>query len=215
MSTILIVEDDAGLTILEIVPFAPPVGVTLSESHNATNEVTEFPVEEGANISDHVRPGLKTVSLEVLITNTPIQVDPFQVTGGLTSNLLNLPIPFSPLSEAAPPLGTPGFVTRSLVNAIEGRTSTPVIFAYTLTFDDYEPVMNVYDTLKSIRDEGKLIRILTTFQEYKDMVLVNMGALKSAQEGSGARFTLDFKEIRTVTTETVASPEPEEPRGAK
>lgn len=45
---------------------------TLSEQHTSSAQVTEHPVETGANITDHVRPMLDKVQLEGFITNTPI-----------------------------------------------------------------------------------------------------------------------------------------------
>lgn len=43
----------------------------VSEQFSAEVDVTEHPVEKGANISDHARPRPETVTLEGVITNTP------------------------------------------------------------------------------------------------------------------------------------------------
>lgn len=45
---------------------------TMSENHEGTAEVTEHEVERGADLADHVRPQRAQLSLEVMITNTPI-----------------------------------------------------------------------------------------------------------------------------------------------
>ena len=42
------------------------------EDHEYTNNVTEFPVEQGFNISDHVIHYPEKVTLEGIVTNTPI-----------------------------------------------------------------------------------------------------------------------------------------------
>src|SRR4051794_30438938 len=47
-----------------------------SEKHDEPVEVTEHAVESGAAVSDHARPGPDTVTLECVVTNTPI-VTPF------------------------------------------------------------------------------------------------------------------------------------------
>ncbi len=44
----------------------------LSETHEITSTVTEHPVEQGADLSDHKRPGQRRVRLEGMVTNTPI-----------------------------------------------------------------------------------------------------------------------------------------------
>ncbi len=45
---------------------------SISESHVGEVEVTEHPVEEGANISDHARPKPETLSVEGVVSNTPL-----------------------------------------------------------------------------------------------------------------------------------------------
>lgn len=42
------------------------------ENHELRNTVTDHPVEEGYNISDHSRPEPETVSMECTISNTPV-----------------------------------------------------------------------------------------------------------------------------------------------
>lgn len=45
---------------------------TLSETHSSESEVTEHPVETGSNIVDHVRPKPESLTLEGIISNTPV-----------------------------------------------------------------------------------------------------------------------------------------------
>ncbi len=44
------------------------------EEHNGENEVTDFPVEEGANITDHSRPKPRTLSIHAYVTGTPVSL---------------------------------------------------------------------------------------------------------------------------------------------
>lgn len=48
------------------------IDAIISESHELDNEVTEYPVESGADITDNVRPKPLVVTMECLVTNTPI-----------------------------------------------------------------------------------------------------------------------------------------------
>lgn len=48
------------------------IDVTRVETHTFANEVTDHPVEEGANVSDHSRPRPYTVTMECLISDTPL-----------------------------------------------------------------------------------------------------------------------------------------------
>lgn len=49
--------------------------VTISESHQGEVEITEHPIEDGANISDHARNKQDTLTLTGLVSNTPISAD--------------------------------------------------------------------------------------------------------------------------------------------
>jgi hypothetical protein len=46
--------------------------VTIQETHTANAEITEHPVEQGADITDHVRPKPVELRMEGIITDTPI-----------------------------------------------------------------------------------------------------------------------------------------------
>jgi hypothetical protein len=48
------------------------VDATMQETHAAEAEVTEHPVEQGANITDYIRPKLKRYTIDGIISNTPI-----------------------------------------------------------------------------------------------------------------------------------------------
>jgi hypothetical protein len=43
------------------------------EDWNGPSDITQSPVENGANITDHIRPGLRTVTLQIFLTNSPIE----------------------------------------------------------------------------------------------------------------------------------------------
>ena len=44
------------------------------EDHTGENEVTDFPVEEGANITDHSRPKPRTLQIHAFVTGTPMSL---------------------------------------------------------------------------------------------------------------------------------------------
>jgi hypothetical protein len=49
---------------------------TLREVHTAESEVTENPVEKGAAVSDHSRPKPVRITIDGLVTASPLQPDP-------------------------------------------------------------------------------------------------------------------------------------------
>lgn len=49
------------------------IDVSISEKHSVGAEVSDHPVERGTNIADHIRPTPRTVQIEGLVTNHPIE----------------------------------------------------------------------------------------------------------------------------------------------
>ena len=49
-----------------------PIDAAVTEDHAYDNEVTDFPVEKGADITDHVRPKPLRITMEGFISGTPI-----------------------------------------------------------------------------------------------------------------------------------------------
>lgn len=68
------------MALLEVIfgqPQLAQIGVltldaSLEETHTSASEVTEHPVEEGANISDHIRPLPDTLEINGVVTNHPL-----------------------------------------------------------------------------------------------------------------------------------------------
>jgi len=48
----------------------------LRETHNRSSQVSEFPVEDGAPVSDHIRAMPVEVTIDVMATATPIDAEP-------------------------------------------------------------------------------------------------------------------------------------------
>lgn len=61
----------------------------ISEAHSGTNEVTDHPVEDGADITDHVRVKPDTVTIEGIISNTPVIAGNARFEGGLETSEQN------------------------------------------------------------------------------------------------------------------------------
>ena len=228
MSAAIIQYDDLGLTVVEFLPFDPNASsVLVSETWTGSSVTTDFPVEEGAAITDHVRPTGEIVTLEVFVTNSPTKPDLFRGNGKKT--LTPIPTAFSLGAKALPNildvsikpssstrrpgqllgiLGAPKAASLARIPSVP-----PLVSAWTLTFDKFDPVQDVNTLLKQFRDESALLTIQTSEEEIEDMVIVDLSRFKSQQEGKGgARFTISFKKIVKVSAETVSAPTPLEPR---
>jgi hypothetical protein len=159
--------------------------LTVSESHEATVTITDHPVERGANISDHGRPGLPSVSVEVYMTNTPI--NDLNGRGSIQSRRLTFPD-----------------------QGVLGIQTLPR--ASVLTFPEpFDRVKDTHDILEDLRVRVALLSVITSTRTYDSMLITRVSMPRD--EKGGANFQLDFQQIRTVTTASVTAPKPAEKRG--
>jgi hypothetical protein len=164
------------------------------QNHLSAATPTEQPVEEGADISDHVKPELDSLTMEVVVSNEPIFDVGTQMDGakGGTQQI-----------EIPNPIDIPGPVS------IPSNTTVSV-FAFDQEFDR---VRTVHGLLLDLLKAGTRLAITTSLHPYEDMVLTQVGAVKQARTGTALMATVSAREIRVVSSETVDVPEPAETRG--
>lgn len=184
--------------------------LTISESHEATAEVTEHPVEEGSKIADHVHLNPRTLSLEVYVTNTPSN----DLGGRGVRESLELQYP-----RYSPPLApTPGSLFRAAKNAVGGLVDLlsggqpPAKVTVLLFPEEFDRVQETHATLTDLWERKVTMTVVTSTKNYDSMVLTRVSLPRD--HGGGASFNLDLKHITTVTTATVKAPQPAEKRGA-
>ncbi len=191
--------------------------VTTEEQHHLKSEITEHPVEEGINVTDNVRPAADTLSLSCFISNTPItnKVDvaafvskPGKLIGAQAGAVKGEKLD---VQTYDPPLApTPGSLINALTSAIGNLlTGKKEYKAQVLKFDkDFDNVQDTYFALKELRDTAQRISVVTTVRTYKDMVIEDVSLPRSAEHGTGAKVTINMKEIRVVSTLKVKAPKP-------
>lgn len=176
---------------------------TIQESHASTATIPTHPVEQGADIADHVRVGLDQFTAEAFVTNTPIDVPDTQmdgVTGGVSGMDLDVPAP--PLSL---PIAIPG--AGAIGAALGIKNPAPQQRANVLNFSgDFDRVTAVYTALQAIVEAAELCEIATGLRYYSNMVISQLTAPRNAESGGGVTFSFQATQIRIVETKTVAAP---------
>jgi hypothetical protein len=188
-------DDDSG----RIITF----DAILDEFHEDVSEVTSHPVEEGVNVSDHVRQLPGHFSLTADTTNTPIVENPFTQRGELSSIEMRVPqytIPVEP---------TPGALYRAGLQAISsavGGLFGDTRKANVLTFSEpFNAIRETYEILRELQENAVLLQILTSLRDYEDMLLVRVAAPRGGGD-AGVSFGLDVRSIRVIESGQVASP---------
>ncbi len=175
-------------------------------------EVTEFPVEVGANISDHYRVKLTGLKLEVVCSNEPIndfthpEGAPFYGPQQLTFG--DHPYPSAGLLAT---IGTAivnpvGLLTSGLSNAL-GGDPRPVTLGPVLQFGtQFDALNTLMTTLDAIRLNAGIVDVYTRAQVYDSMVIGKVSSNRSKETGTGAKVTIEFRRIATVATEITGAP---------
>lgn len=228
MAHAFLYEDDAGFT--ELVRF----DILKVETHEAPTDVTEYPVEEGSDISDNARPGVKKLQIEGFVSNKPLlrnlkdaqQVDiasflPLQIQSkqvlpaGTRSQILDLPEKQSGL-----PLG-PGAVTQAIygfIDSLSGPVSA-TLARYRVQTDNWtvrtlqqpspvDRIVEMQEKLNDIWENSRICRVVTSLEHYDDMIIENRVSRRSVDDGSGATFSFELKKIKFVTSDIIAAPNP-------
>lgn len=171
---------------------------TVRDSSESVLAVTDHPVEAGPNVFDNARLELKKFNYQVFVSNAPIydwnsrgsQIIHTQLNPTLSGQALNVN-----------PVGAAVGAISALLN------SNGPYDAITLQWQT--PFDAVKDTLGQLLDlqvKATLIDIATPKYTQKNCLLTRASMERTSQEGTGAIFNLEFKEVRQVTLATSDSP---------
>jgi hypothetical protein len=182
------------------------IDCTVRERHGMSAEVSEHPVEDGADIADHIRRRPNALTLECVISNTPV-IAPESHADGAAEITVKVPVPPAPvklpfgLGDAAVRVGPFGELAIK-----EGRDAT------VKSFDPaFDRVQTVWAELDAMMTEGRVVTVHTSLTDYVDMAIEDVDAPRSVETFKSLRFTISFKQIRTVKSEKSTALVPSKP----
>lgn len=198
MSCVLTWEDDSGAAVSVV------FDVDNQETHEFQTVITQHPVEQGADVTDHARDALNRFTLEAYVTDSPL----FSNDGVFEKAIfraVELQIP------EYPSLGVSvSGLARAGIGALFGTPQPPK--ATFMVFDrSISRKKALLDLLDRARRDKRIVRVLTRMRDYENMMIEQISVTRSLSEGNGATFTIALTEIRFVTSETVDAPKPSEP----
>ena len=150
------------------------IDVTLSEDHKFESEVTEYPVESGSTVSDNIRPKPIMVTMEGLVSNTPL------------ASMAAVRRTRPPAEAALLALGSVGAAGALRAASSGVKTSE----------EAYQHLLTIYE-----RREPVTIR--TSLGTFENMALESLNFPRSSGEPDGLRFTASFKQIVVVKNKRV------------
>jgi hypothetical protein len=149
------------------------VDATIKQESNFKNQITSFPVENGLDISDHVRQEPDILTIEGIVSNNPAGA----YGQGETTNLIaNYP-------DAQNNNGTFAKDAFTAMLSIAGRAPIRNLTDYTNQF----PVPIMVDIIG------------TRYSIYVDMICEDFKSITTNDTGDAIHFTATFKKIRKAT----------------
>lgn len=178
---------------------------TPGETHLISATITEHPVEKGVALTDHVRQNPFKITVEVVISNTPIDLpsaadDSFTDGAKRQSTQVNLSLQqtqqITQLASGSSPSKTSSLSPSAQATAYQFSSQ-------------FDRVRKIYEALQGLVDNATAITIQTSLCLYDSMEIVSISVPRSSEMGANAmRFTIDCQEIRTVESQQVATPAP-------
>lgn len=148
---------------------------SVSETHSRESPPTEFEVENGSTVSDHVI--VKPFGLEIqgIISDSPISL-----TGSLLSTVATV---------AAPPVGVIGAAAGlALMKALT---------------DSDSPSVAAFKQIKLLQERKQPFNVFTTLNLYTNMWIKSISIPRDAQNGNALVFTVSLVELLLVQPVTV------------
>jgi len=161
---------------------------TITEGHNSTLDVTSLPIEDGFDITDHAQIKPRELTLEAVISDTPITL--LGSLGGLAAGGVGWAVGASGATVGARALAIGA--NAALAGAILSQTKARV--------------QDVYNCLLDIQKKKILLCITTGLQVYNNMILQGLNAPRDENTGKSLKFTAVLKEVIIVQSQKVILP---------
>jgi hypothetical protein len=189
------------------------IDVSVREGHELQAEITEHPVEAGANVADHIRPLPAAITIEGIVTNHPIEV-PQSNLGTARESRSSIEIEGEPSMGALSTI--PGVDQGvALLGALRLDVRSKVVFAaMALHFTEpFDRVSAVHAALVSIVERRQLVTIVTGLMTYANVALTSLSIERSGAVGRDKlEFSASGRVLRIVRSQTAKLPDPVDAR---
>lgn len=168
---------------------------SLKENHTRTAQVTDNEIEDGSTVSDHIKLDPQSVTMEGMVSSSPVAVLGLGVSEGDV-------------------LGAAKDFVNGNKNAFEDLGDS-----FTSQFKDKKKASTedlvkrpnrtpkeAWNYLKELQTLRQPFAIVTTLDRYENMVITSLSAPRTAEDGYSLKFTAQLKQIQIVSSSTVLIP---------
>jgi len=159
------------------------IDASIQETHEAVNTITRNPIEDGSNISDHITNEPFKITMECIVSETPISLLGSIATGAVTA------------------VGTQAATRHNdaVGGKLIGLAGASIVG---MVASDRSPA-EVWKHLLDIRDKKNKFSIITGLKEYDNMVFTSITPVRNSSVGHALHFTAVMEQITTVSTSLV------------
>ena len=194
---------------------------TTLEEFTRAADVTLYPIETGALLSDHYQVQPRAIVLTGVVSNAPLpppaklegkrNAAPTAI-GGVGPMRLDIPV----MQKVTGPVGVPrpivlGLPSRRLIrgNVERARSAIPQFASVLQFFDDVHRMTDVFEVIDGLMQERVPVNVLMyDTLEFTNMMITNHRAPRKAGSGGSLEFTINLIQISSADSqETVTSGE--------
>ena len=184
----------------------------MSVTHVRKATPTEHAVEKGANISDHIKQELDTVSFDAVISN-----EPTRDTNDHGMYFSEEELQYAQAKGPSPL--NPGGLLVAGVNALGSLATGPTDARVKVGVKRFKKegnyVSEMFQELVKIMQSAQLCEVITTDWNYENMALISVDLKRKPEEGTAGIFALEFRRVRVVDVAIVPAPKVTQPRANK
>lgn len=170
--------------------------VSLSETHEASAQMTQSEIEDGSTITDSITLAPIKLTIEGVISQTPLG------SSALVSSLA---------TAAGGVLGKTlgGSSTLAGAAGLVGVGSMGGLVSKAVGLDDYgaegksRKPEDVFKYLIELREKRIPFEVVTGLQTYQNMVLTNLSVPRNAQTVGILRFSATLEQVKIVSSQTI------------
>lgn len=193
-------------------------GLTLDAAISITPtrqvSITKNPVESGANITDHATLGNLTLSIEGFIAEAPLPngllASALGIVAGAAGGLIGTAVGggglVTSLVTAGAAIGANKAANYALSPDISSGASVEEQIANRIPGDADYP-RKAFDYLLGLQQDRSLIRVVTRLKTYTNLLITDLSAPQTIENGKSIRFTASFEQVQIVESASVSLPE--------
>jgi hypothetical protein len=175
---------------------------SLNESHSISTQPTDFAIEDGQSVCDHIRVAPLDLQLSVVKTDTPIDNRDELIRSGVVAAASAVGGPIGTLAAAAALQQNTKYVALQAQN----KSQSPSQQAY-------EAVSRLAAGTPSTSGltQPQVFDVITSLKRYPSMCIKNMSVQKDGSTGYAVVFQLQLQQVRLVSSQTVEVSAPAQP----